>query len=247
MGFFLRRFGRAVGRHGAWLLLALLPPLVYLVIAAQTDVTYTVSQEVLEDAGQVPVAAPDSPVATAPLSDLKADPAGLFLDGFALSRLEKAIALLDDSPGVANEAELRRRVNATMEITTGSDATLGVSYVGKDLALGQLLVGFYAERLLERVAAGAARTRSEAVPAAELLPNAEMVVAETTSAWAADRLLPTLVIFALSLLAVLAVIAGLEIAHPAFKSERQIARYLGLPLLGSLPDARQLSATRTQT
>lgn len=59
--------------------------------------------------------------------------------------------------------------------------------------------------------------------------------------WSSEQLPRAIVIGVLSLLSVLLLIAILELSDPAFKSERQVARYLGLPVLGSIPDADRLA------
>jgi len=38
------------------------------------------------------------------------------------------------------------------------------------------------------------------------------------------------------------ILGMLEWADPSFKSERQVARYLGLPIIGSLPDLNKICA-----
>ena len=59
--------------------------------------------------------------------------------------------------------------------------------------------------------------------------------------WRADRLFPILLIFICSLMAVLFWIGFLEVCDQSLKSERQVARYLGLPTLGAVPDLNTIS------
>jgi capsular polysaccharide biosynthesis protein len=44
-----------------------------------------------------------------------------------------------------------------------------------------------------------------------------------------------------SLIIILIIIGLMEWADPAFKSERQVARYLDLSIIGSLPDLQKIS------
>lgn len=242
MGYFLGRYTAAVRAHSWWLLLALVPPALYLAAAALTDVRYRVWQDLTPYAETLPVAASNSPVATEAIGELVAHPARLFLEPFALARLRDAPALLDTNVDLNSDAALRRLVHASMSLSTPEAEVLRLGYSGDDRDLGAALVGFYVERLLQRVSAGVARSRGGAAQAPGGPPGAagDRTVAARITPWAADRWLPVVLLLVLSLLAVLVAVGVVEALDPSFKSERQVARYLDLPVLGTLPDARAL-------
>ena len=61
--------------------------------------------------------------------------------------------------------------------------------------------------------------------------------------WRPERLVPLVLITFISLIGVLMVLVLLEWSDPSFKSERQVAQYLELPILGSLPNLNKISAS----
>ncbi|WP_295578550.1 hypothetical protein [uncultured Lamprocystis sp.] len=244
MDFYLKRFGIALRTHQRWALLVLLALSLYLIGAALRDVTYTLSREVQPYTANLPVAASTSPVDTLTMDVLLADPDLLFLDGFAMTQLQKELRLQPTSDALADEHALRRLVHSSLSLSAIGDSSLRVSYRGNDATLGRVLVEFYTERLLKRVADGVMRTQSRLAPTARpLLPAGTIQVITEHSPWAANRLRPTIAVLLISSLSVLILIGLFELNDPSFKSERHIARYLALPVLGAIPDAGPLLRT----
>jgi hypothetical protein len=242
MRFFLRRYGRALRSRKQWAAATLLPLILYLIFAAYHDVTYSVSQALSPYSGDFPVAASDSPLGTVTLRDLTADPDLLFVDGFALMQLHKRLSLIARYADLADADELGPAVHAALSLTTAESAGLRLSYTGKDAVLGRMLVTYYTERLVKRIQEGTARTRSPTTSEPpEIRPAGDLLVVSRRSLWSADRLLPAGMVLALSGLGVMVLIAALELADRSFKSERQMARYLGVPVLGAIPDAGPLA------
>lgn len=241
MKFHLRRYGRALRGHKQWALLVLLSLVSYLILAAVTDVTFSVSQNLVGYAEGLPVAAANSPVDTLRLSDVVADPDLLFLDGFALLQLQKKLRLMAGYGGLTDEDALRRAAHSTLSLTTLGNAGLRLNYTGEDATLGRALVVFYTERLLKRMKEGVART-TPGLASAPLTFQADgdSVVVIQRSLWSAERIRPAGIVLCLSSLGVLVLIAIVELLDPSFKSERQMARYLGIPVLGALPDGGPL-------
>jgi len=68
-----------------------------------------------------------------------------------------------------------------------------------------------------------------------------MELREKRILWRAERSIPAINILILSLIVLLFLIGALEFIDPSLKSERQVARYLGLRSLGVLPDLHKLS------
>lgn len=244
MKFFLKRYGEALRAHNKWGLLVLLLLILYLVFAAYDDVTYSVSQDFSPYSDGIPVAASNSPIDTISLKQLVANPDLLFLDGFAIVQLTRKFGLFDDYRSLTNDQKVMSVVHTSMALSPVDATPLRLSYIGKDAQLGSILVAFYTERLMKRIADGWVRSKGTATPSPfAFQPAGSIVMVDTRSIWSADRWLPTGIVLLLSTLGVLLLIAVFEISDPSFKSERQIARYLDLPVLGTLPDADPLAGT----
>jgi hypothetical protein len=123
-----------------------------------------------------------------------------------------------------------------------------IRYQGKDEPLGIALVDFFSQRLIKRAETGrerAARGTTADDPSPALAPalslNQAIVTGSARSAFRPAKLTPALITFLLLTAIYLAAIALKELANAAFKSERQMARYLGVRVLGTLIDADRLS------
>lgn len=242
MGFHLKRYGNALANHKKWWFLVLAMLGLYLLFAAVTDVTYRVSRVLSPYAPDIPVAAANSPREILKLQDLVADPDLLFLDEFALTRLRNKLTLLENHGDLGDEKALHRLVHHEMSLALLGGTDLRIVYTGKDAVVGDLLVAFYTARLIKRIEDGLARSKMS--PAAtSLAPVGDVVLVAQRSPWRADRLLPATLVVLLSSLTVMVLIAIFELLDPTFKSERQMARYLELPVLGTLPDASPLLRT----
>lgn len=245
MDFHLKRYGNALANHKKWWFLVLAMLGLYLLFAAMTDVTYRVSRILSPYAPDIPVAAANSPRETLKLQDLVADPDLLFLDEFALARLRNKLTLLENHGDLGDEKALHRLVHHELSLALVGGTDLRIIYTGKDAVVGDLLVAFYTARLTKKIEDGLARIKmSPAVT--PLAPVGDVVLVAQRSPWRADRLLPATLVILLSSLAVMVLIAIFELLDPTFKSERQMARYLELPVLGTLPDASPLLRTIAQ-
>ena len=242
MGFHLKRYGNALANHKKWWFLVLAMLGLYLLFAAMTDVTYRVSRVLSPYAPDIPVAAANSPRETLPLKDLVADPDLLFLDEFALTRLRNKLVLLENHGDLGDEKALHRLVHHELSLALVDGTDLRILYTGKDAVVGDLLVAFYTARLTKRIEDGLARIRM--IPAVNpLAPVGDVVLVAQRSPWRADRLPAATLVVLLSSLVVMVLIAIFELLDPTFKSERQMAHYLELPVLGTLPDAAPLLRT----
>lgn len=244
MNYQLKRYGMALRayRKWWWLLVPLLG--LYLLWMAFDDVEYTVSQSLAPYSADIPVAATASPRDTHPLQDILGNPDLLFQDGFALTKLMERLNVLPDQGRAFDEKNLRHLMHQAMSLSLSDGVSLQLTYRGKDAQLGQVLVSFYSTRLLSRIEDGRMRTRSPLASAMpDLQPTGTMSIEGRRYPWKPDRLLPAVFMLLLSSLGVLVLIALLELLDPTFKSERQMARYLGVPVLGSMPDADLLTRT----
>jgi len=241
MGFHLKRYGRALVIYKKWWFLVLPLLGLYLVYAALVDVTYSVSQAFSPFSLDIPVAAANSPRDTLKLKELVANPDLLFLDEFALARLQNKLNLLENNGARGDDKFLQRTAHKDLSLSGADGTGLRLSYTGKDATLGEMLVTYYTARLMTRIQDGMARLKLSP-PQAPLAfaPEGEVVVTAEKSLWSPDRLWPATVVLLLSSLGVMVLIGIFELSDPTFKSERQIARYLGLPILGTIPDASPL-------
>jgi hypothetical protein len=116
-----------------------------------------------------------------------------------------------------------------------------VTYLGKDPELGKDLVGYYARRLVSKAREGIERSGLLVDQDNQPKLASGLEASAIRAFWRPERLGPLIILFASSVLAVLVLIAALEWNDAALKSERQIARYVNLPVLGSLPDLNRIN------
>lgn len=245
MGYYLSRYGNALMVRKKWFLGVLFVLVSYLLLAAQYDVRYFVFQDFAPYDGKTAVALPNSPVGTMDLDELITDSDKFFIDGFTLPQLKKLLLPIDNTGELANENDLIRFVHFTMSLMKIDGTQIRLSYLGPDLSIGKAMVVFYRERLLKRIEEGNARTQlrsarpSEVIqPASRLIqPVGNISVEQIKSMWGGDRILPAITIVLFSFVIILIIIAFTEFFDTSFRSERQIARYLGVSILGVMPDA----------
>jgi len=120
---------------------------------------------------------------------------------------------------------------------TGKD-DIQISYQGPDMGIGHSMVGFYSVRLIQNATIGIRRSKAENFQKPVLAE--EIKTKEQRILWQTERFWPAVIIAILSLLVVLILCGVLEYRDSSFKSERQMARYLNLPMLGSIPDLNRV-------
>jgi hypothetical protein len=184
-----------------------------------------------------PVARMTDPVGTIPFKDLYADPSSFFLNSYAVNKLnntvlagwaEKYATVIDDM------------VKKTMTMILAGENKVQIRYHGRNRELGEILVGFYSDRLLKKALEGGTRSgHTESFSKPEISGLIE--IREEKALWRPERLKPFLVCCLVSVILVLIFLGILEWSDPSFKSERQIARYTGLPILGSIPDLNRVA------
>lgn len=242
MGFYLQRYRRAWSIHRRFSLLVPLVLALYLVLAALFDTTFVVTKELTSYSADIPVSEASRPVGAQRLGDLVADPALLFIDRFALMELREQLELSEGLADFEGPEEIRRIVATTLSLMVTGDLRLLIGYTGKDLHLGQFLISFYSDRLMRRIAEGISRVPAEESRSpAELQPSDRISVVRDRSLWSSDRLVPAVIVVLVSLISLMVLIGVLESLDPSFKSDRQIAHYLNMPVLGSIPDAEPLA------
>jgi len=217
MPFFLEHYLRALAARRRWLPIILLLPLFYLAVAAARQDLFVIEQDFTVDGAPVPA-----------LHQALQAPADWLLDETALAALERKLhAVL---PPHERPAELWRLIETTLSLSLTEHGQPRLRYTGYNPALGGVLIDFFSQRL---TAQGALERDGPPRRSAQ------------RALWRDYRLMPALTLSALSLGAFLLVVTLRELLDPSFKSERQMARYLGLPMLGTLPDTDQLASRST--
>lgn len=240
MIFLIKRYTESLKHYWWLLLLALLPPAIYLIGQIYLDKRFVVSQEV-SYSGSAQIA--KNPVESLRLEQILADPHLLFQEDFALSQLGKNVRLFQllESSSLS-DVEIRRLIDSTLSLSQAGDKTILFSYQGNSEPLGRLLVDYFVTRLTQRAEAALARSRSASAGTGTPLATAgPLEVTVERVLWDKRRLGPATVILVIALLLALIAIGLAEVLDQSFKSDRQIARYSGLPILGSIPNAEPLT------
>ena len=241
MLFNLRRYIYALTQHSHWLIIAILPLAAYLLITGIKADRFTLSRSLVVNPGY-PVAVTTSPVDTISLKSLAMTPNHFFTDRLALAGWRR---FAETDPGLAeynfkDKNTMLAAIDA-LSLSLGEKGQLNLSYFGLDTELGIQLVNFYTNRLLSRMRAGYHRQTAAANKAGFALPTqlqidkTQLKQTEHTAWWRSDRLGRASSVTLLPLIVILVLIGVREFLDPAFKSGRQAARYLELPILGFIP------------
>jgi hypothetical protein len=263
MWFYLKRYRYVVSKNRKFLPLVLAPLAIYLVGAAAMADRLLVTQKIRLPQ-DTPIASAKGPVEVISVNDLISHPEDFFQDQFALAELANLLyAFPELGQGGPPANALRVVCQRDMSLTKPGEDLLAVSYSGPNAALGGELVGFFSERLLTRTEEGmerssrqtagrmGARTAPQAAGVASpgVASNREPLRVATLGArdllaqhavWRPERFPVAVLVFVASLVFMMLVFAFLEWADPSFKSERQVARYLDVPILGSIPNLDNL-------
>jgi len=242
MHFHMKRYLHGVSRRRLWLLLILVPPLVYLALSAIRSDRFSIKQDIAisKDA---PVALASGPIGLERMEEIASHPDDFFQNNFAVRKLYTN--LYAGTAVYRADRQFRILLDTIrdgMSLTMPSENIVRITYHGKDLKIGQALVGYYSQRLLLKAKEGLAR--SEHMESKRLVPKlmGGMEVEEHHALWRLERLLPFVMICIFSLMGVLVLLGVLEWFDKSLKTERQVARYLELPIIGSLPDLNKISA-----
>ncbi len=242
MLFNLRRYLYALTQHSLWLILALIPLAAFLLITGIKADRFTLTRS-LRAHPDYPVAVTSSPVDTISLKSLVTTPNLFFTDRLALASWQR---LAETDPGLAEyNFKDKNTILATIEalsLTLDKNNLLELSYYGPDADLGIQLVNYYTSRLLSRLRAGYHRQPAAIMKARNFnrpeqlqLDKTKLKKTEHHAWWRNERFGPAAAVTLLPFIAVLIIIGFREFLDPSFKSGRQAARYLDLPILGFIP------------
>ena len=243
MSYFFKRYALGVKRYKAWFLLSFLMPGLYLLSAIYAPNHHTVWQEV-----QLPeeahIAAGHDATDFVTLDEMVEQQAFFFKKSFDVNRFfnlsEKNIQLLEQERYKATMMAIRSELSLSL-----SHGIVRVTYQGKDPKLGTELVGYYARHLIQQARKGMPPTALAMAPEQRPRLASGLESSAMRAIWYPNRLIPLLTLLISSILGVLVLIAALEWNDAALKSERQIARYINIPILGSLPDLNRVNQRLT--
>lgn len=241
MSFFVKNYFSRISNHSFWLLLILIGPVAYIVMSTLTD-RFSASQDITmsEDSFVVvPASSPGKPKMKQ-LREIIAKPDSFFQDRTVLFELNSELY-----QGVT--AERRKRKSLSIEetikeciyLTMPSKNIVRVNYQGEDRKIGEILVKYYSSRLANKAREGrknvSRRPELSSKWTGNIKLSGDMKVTTYHTIWRANRLVPLLWTLLISTLVILFSYLIFEIVDQSFRSEREVARYLGLPILGSLP------------
>ena len=235
--FFLRRSLKAISMHSKWLLTAFIPVMIYLGVSAATPDRFIVSQEIAVT-GDTLISLSPRAADLRSLQELISTPSLFFLNRFALALLAKRLELR--MPSIQNwrsEVSLIGKVEQCLTLDMTGKNTVRVTYEGNDPKRGGTLVAFYARRLVKQAEDYLALNRS-AVKDGAMAPRliGRATVSEMRLLWCNARLAPALLIGVVTLFVLMILITLIEWFKPSFSSERHVADYLKVPILGAFPD-----------
>ena len=242
MLFNLRRYLYALTQHWHWLVPAMIPLATYLLVTGIKADRFTLIRS-LHINPDYPVAVTTSPVDTVSIKSLVTTPNHFFTDRLALASWRR---FAETDPGLAryNFRDKNTMLAAikALSLTLDKDGQLQLGYFGPDAELGIQLINYYMNRLLSRLRSGYHRqsvtileTKNYAPPERLQLDKTELKRTEHRAWWRGERLGPTAIVTLLPFVTALIIIGFREFLDPSFKSGRQAARYLNLPILGFIP------------
>jgi hypothetical protein len=263
MSYYVKRYLNGIRKIKGWLPMVVVPCLVYLLAAGLRPDRFSISQLIEVDLNS-PAALSRNPVDVVPLRDLAEGREAFFLDDFAVIELARRLKKETFVGEASLEGrDLRRLIEESLAIRPTDPTHLEIEYRGADSRLGRFMVDFFAKKLIARSQEGIGRTvrygrtsplsmqaqhavavegeASQRVP--DIRPASiagEAAIKEFRAMWRAERLGPFLMILALSIIAMGIAAAVVEWSDPSFKSVRQAARYLNIPVLGVVPNLEEV-------
>ncbi len=242
MNFQMKRYIYGVSKRRLLLLLILVPPFVFLALSAIRSDRFSIKQD-LSISKDSPVALASGPLGLERMEKIASHPNDFFQNNFAVRKLYTN--LYAGTAVYRADRQFRILLDTIkdgMSLTMPSENIVRITYHGKNQKIGQALVGYYSQRLLLKAKEGL--SRSEHRDSKSMLPKlmGGMEVEEHRALWRIERLFPFVSILIVSLMGVLVLLGVLEWSDQSLKTERQVARYLELPIIGSLPDLNKISA-----
>lgn len=240
MQFHIKRYAHGLSTRRNWLFLIVLPPLLYLLLGAMQYDRFSINQSI-SISKDTPFTLSTTGTGITKIEEIISNPDIFFQNNYAVRQLYTT--LYAGTAVYRADRQFRTlldTVGSTMSLTTPTENLLQISYYGPNERMGRILVGYFSQRLLSKAREGIARSRlqleSSEMPALTGGINME----KYRAFWRAERTVPVVLITFFSIIAVLVLLGVLEWSDPSFKSERQVAQYVDLPIIGSLPNLNKI-------
>ena len=239
MHFNIKRYIHGISKRRFWLLLILLPPMFYIFVSAGFTDRFSIKQNI-SISKDMPLAS--GPAGLKQMKEVISHPDDFFLNNYAVRKLYTKLYVGTAVYRVDGQfRNLLETIKNNMSMEMPSENVAIITFYGKDKAVGQTLVSYYANHLIQKGKEGLVRSKPEESNFKVPVLVGNMEINEHRTLWRSERFVPLVLITFITLIAVLTVLAIVEWSDSSFKSERQIAQYLKLPILGSLPDLNKIS------
>ncbi len=238
MFFHMKRYYYGLVKYRSWLWLALFPPLIYLVISSITPNQFIITQDI-RLSKDVPVALMTSPVGYISMQELLSRPETLFQNKLSVRALYGQ--LYSDIDYYRTDPQFRvlfEAVKNNMLLVKNNKDKVQVIYQGPEKEKGLLMVEFYSDRLIQSLSEGIRRSKAKEPSIVQMAGVAK--VKEKRIIFEKIRMWQLFEIVIISVIGVIMLCGFLEYRDSSFKSERQMARYLEVPILGSIPDLHKV-------
>lgn len=236
MYFNMKRYYFGVVKRRFLFILLLFVPGLFLIVSASMPDRFQVKQ-VINIADNSPVALMSNPVGYRAFKELKKAPSAFFMNPYTLNKLTGAVLSgWSDRYG----SMITESIRTCMSMSDAGEDKIQIIYYGTNREIGEILVGYYSERLIKKAIEGQVRSNNGA-PGFKPALFGGIEIEELRALWRSDRLYPLIYSVLISIVLVFLLFGVLEWNDQSFKSERQIARYIGLPILGTVPDLNKVA------
>ncbi len=240
MIFNIKRYLYSIPKRSRWFCCIFILPAIYFIAKMITPDLFIISQNV-SISPETPVAYAESPTGYGLLTEIATAPDTFFQNKYARQALHNQIqgGFSDYKENLALR-DLVKALKNSMSLVILDKNIVQVRYHGADKSLGETVVAFFSQRLVHKSIEGLSRSRSPIV--AHQIPKLASAIQTTAHRflWRSNRLIPLIQTILLSFVGVLILLGILEWTDTSFKSDRQVARYLDIPILGSIPDLNEI-------
>ena len=238
MFFNLKRFYYGAVKRQKLLLSILIVPYLYIVISAIIPDRFIVTQGVvIKD--DIPVASAVNPLGFKTFGEIKNNSDDFFKNQFDIGNSTRLI--VSKYYEEFSSKTIKTAIDNCSFVANDDVDKVQIKYDGKDLKLGRSLVAYYSDRLVVKAHEGLYRSGNKKGDELKTQIDGDLHIEKLRSIWRADRLTPLLFSISISIIIVFSLLCFLEWSDPSLKSERQVARYTGLPILGAVPDLNKVS------